>query len=149
MHFFCAKEGTAPLHSEVATRNEQYKQLFPLCIGMFVGCLLFALLARFYDSIYLAMIAGGFFGGGGMLFIGYYRRKKGLQGTWKTRSYKHYAIQMVLGILFAILYLRMKQYHFAMILLLLESIWFIGGSLHGYYRVYKENKMKEEEILHD
>lgn len=75
VHFFYAKSGTVPLHSNAKTRSEQFKISFyvSLAITILGIILLFASIKLTIPTIF-AGIGGGCIGGGGMLLIGSYLR---------------------------------------------------------------------------
>lgn len=75
IHFFYAKAGTVPLHSNPTTRSEQFKIPFyaSLAITIIGIILLIASINLTIPSVF-AGIGGGCIGGGGILLIGSYLR---------------------------------------------------------------------------
>ncbi|MGX8834550.1 DUF2812 domain-containing protein [Amedibacillus sp. YH-ame6] len=148
LNFFVAPTGTIPLHSEVATRSEQYRTSFFVSIVCIALGLLCAYLTTTTRSIWFAAGAGGLLAGGITMAIACYLRVKGKQGNMNVRSYGYYAVQLLFGIGFLICYVLMWDKDIFMLFVLVVALWFIIGSLHGFYRVGKEKQMKER-VHHD
>lgn len=83
VHFFWAKAGTMPLHTDKETRKNQFRMPFYLAIVALVLGIVLLLCAICFDcASWMGGLGGGLIGGGGMLFIGCALRLRGHR--WKA-----------------------------------------------------------------
>lgn len=144
IHFFYAKAGTPALHSDQQTRVEQFKMPFYVSVGLLMLCLLLFLASYFNGwNLWLAALAGGFLGAGGVLFIGCALRLKGRR--WKAIITMKKAVGIcILGIVCRLLGNLIRPH----VVWLSKSLSILAMMLIAYglinmiaqYRVFKDKK---------
>lgn len=144
IHFFYAKAGTPALHSDKQTRIEQFKMPFYASVGALILCLLLFLGSYVSGwNVWLAALAGGFLGAGGVLFIGCALRLKGRR--WKAViTMKQAVVIFILGIACRLLGYLIKP-HAAWLfesLSILSMMMIVCGLFFmiAQYRVFKDKK---------
>ena len=142
-HFFYAKKGTVPLHSEEDTRNEQYRPTLISALMILLVGIVLLVLALCLHLEYLAPVAGACIGGGGLMCIGCYLRVKGKRLNLNPNTYAYQLLKLVIGLGLLSMFFKVEQkIDLYYLLLIVIVLWLIFGSIYGCYRAYLHKRRK-------
>ena len=145
-HFFYAKAGTVPLHSNPETRSEQFRlPFYTSFIITVIGIILLICSIQSFIPPVFAGIGGGCIGGGGILFVASYLRLK--HKRWKLYLTFLQAVKMLMvGILLIVVSMiitmpmNMSWINKLMKVMGLCCVIFGGTFAATTYRIYRDGK---------